>query len=66
MKKNGDGVFGLSNMLVSGVLGGFVGLFVGSKFLCKLLSKYGSSVLLVGGGVVLGIVLWNKYKDRIC
>lgn len=64
-KKNGDGASGLSNMLVPGALGGLAGLLVGSKSSRKLLSKYGSSALLAGGGAVLGTVLWNKYKDRI-
>lgn len=63
-KKNGDGASGLSNMLVPGALGGLAGLLVGSKSSRKLLSKYGSSALLAGGGAVLGTVLWNKYKDE--
>lgn len=53
-------------MLVFGVLGGLVGLLVVNKFLCKLLIKYGIGVLLVGGGVVVSFVLWNKYKDKVC
>jgi uncharacterized membrane protein YebE (DUF533 family) len=64
-KKNNEGGSGLSKMLVPGALGGLAGLLVGSKSSRKLLSKYGSSALLAGGGAVLGTVLWNKYKDRI-
>lgn len=49
-----------------GVLGGLVGLLVVNKLVCKFFMKYGINVLLVGGGVVVGMVLWNKYKDKIC
>ncbi|MDI8799854.1 hypothetical protein MJM59_29755, partial [Salmonella enterica subsp. enterica serovar Montevideo] len=31
----------------------------------KLLTKYGTGALLVGGGAVAGSVLWNKYKDKV-
>ncbi|MEJ8323069.1 tellurite resistance TerB family protein [Kosakonia sacchari] len=56
---------GLNNLLVPGALGGLAGLLVASKSSRKLLAKYGTGALLVGGGAVAGSVLWNKYKDRI-
>lgn len=64
-KKSSEGGSGLGDMLVPGALGGLAGLLVGSKSSRKLLSKYGSSALLAGGGAVLGTVLWSKYKERI-
>ncbi|MGY5956646.1 tellurite resistance TerB family protein [Kosakonia sp. BK9b] len=56
---------GLSKLLVPGALGGLAGLLVSSKSSRKLLAKYGTSALLIGGGAVAGSVLWNKYKSRI-
>ncbi|WP_437890307.1 tellurite resistance TerB family protein [Phytobacter sp. V91] len=56
---------GLSKLLVPGALGGLAGLLVASKSSRKLLAKYGTSALLVGGGAVAGSVLWNKYKDKV-
>lgn len=56
---------GLSKLLVPGALGGLAGFLVGNKSSRKLLTKYGTGVLLVGGGAVAGTVLWNKYKDKI-
>lgn len=46
-------------------LGGLAGLLVANKSARKLLTKYGTNALLVGGGAVAGTVLWNKYKDKI-
>lgn len=56
---------GLGKALVPGALGGLAGLLLASKSSRKLLSKYGTSALLAGGGAVVGTVLWNKYKDKI-
>lgn len=56
---------GLSKLLVPGALGGLAGLLVSSKSSRKLLAKYGTGALLVGGGAVAGTVLWNKYKEKI-
>ncbi|WP_435953189.1 tellurite resistance TerB family protein [Dryocola sp. BD626] len=56
---------GLSKLLVPGALGGLAGLLLANKSSRKLLTKYGTGALLVGGGAVAGSVLWNKYKDRI-
>ncbi|MFW3570179.1 tellurite resistance TerB family protein [Kosakonia cowanii] len=55
---------GLNKLLVPGALGGLAGLLVANKSSRKLLAKYGTGALLVGGAVA-GTVLWNKYKDRI-
>lgn len=56
---------GLSKLLVPGALGGLAGLLVANKSSRKLLTKYGTRALLVGGGAVAGTVLWNKYKDKV-
>ncbi|MGK9173026.1 tellurite resistance TerB family protein [Yokenella regensburgei] len=56
---------GLGKLLVPGALGGLAGLLVSSKSSRKLLTKYGTSALLAGGGAVAGTVLWNKYKDKV-
>jgi uncharacterized membrane protein YebE (DUF533 family) len=48
-----------------GALGGLAGLLVASKSSRKLLAKYGTSALLVGGGAVAGSVLWNKYQQKM-
>lgn len=56
---------GLNKLLMPGALGGLAGLLVANKSSRKLLTKYGTGALLVGGGAVAGTVLWNKYKDRI-
>ena len=60
-----SGEQGLSKLLVPGALGGLAGLLVANKSSRKLLSKYGTSALRVGGGAVAGTVLWNKYKDKV-
>ena len=56
---------GLGKLLVPGALGGLAGLLVANKSARKLLTKYGTNALLLGGGAVAGTVLWNKYKDKI-
>lgn len=56
---------GLNKLLMPGALGGLAGLLVANKSSRKLLAKYGTGALLVGGGAVAGTVLWNKYKERI-
>lgn len=50
--------------LLPGALGGLAGLLVASKSSRKLLAKYGTGALLVGGGAVAGSVLWNKYQQK--
>ncbi|MEW5562170.1 tellurite resistance TerB family protein [Enterobacter asburiae] len=62
-KSPGDS--GLNKLLVPGALGGLAGLLVASKSSRKLLAKYGTGALLVGGGAVAGSVLWNKYKEKV-
>ena len=44
-----------NNLLLPGALGGLAGLLVASKSSRKLLAKYGTGALLVGGGAVAGI-----------
>ncbi|RJT21372.1 tellurite resistance TerB family protein [Buttiauxella izardii] len=61
----GNNSQGLSKLLVPGALGGLAGLLLANKSSRKLLTKYGTGALLVGGGAVAGSVLWNKYKDRV-
>lgn len=51
--------------LLPGALGGLAGLLVASKSSRKLLAKYGTGALLVGGGAVAGSVLWNKYQQKM-
>lgn len=63
-KTSPSGEQGLSK-LVPGALGGLAGLLVANKSSRKLLAKYGTGALLVGGGAIAGTVLWNKYKDRV-
>lgn len=53
------------NLLLPGALGGLAGLLVASKSSRKLLAKYGTNALLVGGGAVAGSVLWNKYQQKM-
>ncbi|EDG6539516.1 TPA_asm: tellurite resistance TerB family protein [Salmonella enterica] len=60
-----SGEQGLNKLLVPGALGGLAGLLVANKSSRKLLTKYGTGALLVGGGAVVGSVLWNKYKDKV-
>ncbi|HIC7335995.1 TPA: tellurite resistance TerB family protein [Salmonella enterica] len=59
-----SGEQGLNKLLVPGALGGLAGLLVANKSSRKLLTKYGTGALLVGGAVA-GSVLWNKYKDKV-
>ncbi|ECH0669660.1 tellurite resistance TerB family protein [Salmonella enterica] len=59
-----SGEHGLNKLLVPGALGGLAGLLVANKSSRKLLTKYGTGALLVGGAVA-GSVLWNKYKDKV-
>lgn len=61
----GNSSEGIGKLLVPGALGGLAGLLLASKSSRKLLTKYGTSALLVGGGAVAGSVLWNKYKARV-
>lgn len=60
-----SGEQGLNKLLVPGALGGLAGLLVANKSSRKLLTKYGTGALLVGGVAVAGSVLWNKYKDKV-
>ncbi|EIO9088645.1 tellurite resistance TerB family protein [Salmonella enterica] len=60
-----SGEQGLNKLLVPGALGGLAGLLVANKSSRKLLTKYGTGALLVGGGAAAGSVLWNKYKDKV-
>lgn len=64
-QKSGSGKSDLSQMLVPGALGGLAGLLLASKSSRKMLAKYGTGALLVGGGAVASSVLWNKYKDKL-
>ncbi|WNN73479.1 DUF533 domain-containing protein [Kluyvera cryocrescens] len=64
-QKSDEGKSGLNQMLVPGALGGLAGLLIASKSSRKMLAKYGTGALLVGGGAVAGSVLWNKYKDKM-
>ncbi|BBQ83388.1 MULTISPECIES: tellurite resistance TerB family protein [Enterobacteriaceae] len=64
-KSSGNGKGALGEMLVPGALGGLAGLLLASKSSRKMLAKYGTGALLVGGGAVAGSVLWNKYKDQL-
>ncbi|KNC09652.1 membrane protein [Klebsiella sp. RIT-PI-d] len=65
VSSSASGEQGLSKLLGPGALGGLAGLLVANKSSRKLLSKYGTGALLMGGGAVAGTVLWNKYKDKI-
>ena len=64
-----SGEQGLSKLLVPGALGGLAGLLVANKSSRKLLSKYGTSALLVGGGAVPGLCYGTstriKFAQRI-
>ena len=56
---------GLSKMLAPGALGGLAGLLIASKSSRGLLAKYGKNALIIGGSAAAGVVLWNKYKQRV-
>jgi uncharacterized membrane protein YebE (DUF533 family) len=52
------------NLLLPGALGGLAGLLVASKSSRKLLAKYGTSALLVGGGAVAGSVCGTSISRK--
>ncbi|MCD1124862.1 DUF533 domain-containing protein [Jinshanibacter sp. LJY008] len=56
---------GLNDLLMPGVLGGLAGLLLTNKSSRKMVGKAGKNALVIGGGAVLGAVLWNKYKQRV-
>lgn len=56
---------GLNDLLMPGVLGGLAGLLLTNKSSRKMVGSAGKNALVIGGGAVLGAVLWNKYKQRV-
>lgn len=61
----GGGPEGIAQLLVPGALGGLAGILLASKSSRKLLTKYGTSALLVGGSAEAGRVLWDQYKTAV-
>ena len=51
----------LAEMLGPAALGGLLGAFVSGGNMRKM----AGNALLVGGGAILGNMLWDKYKDKI-
>ena len=58
---SGASLADVATLLAPAALGGLVGALVGTK---KVREFFGGA-LLMGGGAVLGAVVWNRYKDRI-
>lgn len=61
LSSNKQGLNGLGDLLAPAALGGIVGLLLTSGKVRRL----AGSALLVGGGAVLGNMLWTKYKNRL-
>ncbi len=55
----------LNKMLAPGALGGLAGILISSKSSRNLLTKYGKNALIIGGSAAAGVLLWDKYKQRV-